>query len=81
MLEVTRITKEHRSGEGPSMGKRREIGSTQSALTQLTVGNRTLYIETDALELPMDELQDKLNALGYINIVVSRIPFSRLQDL
>jgi hypothetical protein len=81
MLEATSITKEHRSGEGPSMGPRREVESVQSTLTQLTIGHRTLQIETDALEFPMGELQEKVNALGYLNIVVSRIPMQRLQDL
>jgi hypothetical protein len=29
----------------------------------------------------MGELQEKVNALGYLNIVISRMPMQRLQDL
>jgi hypothetical protein len=81
MLEATSIAKEHKSREGPSTGLRREVGNVQSTLTQLTVGHRTLQIEIDVLELPMGELHGKVNALGYLNIVISRIPMHRLQYL
>jgi hypothetical protein len=61
--------------------KERRRKCAQLALTQLTIGHRTLQIETDALEFPMGELQEQVNVLGYLNIVVSRMPMQRLQDL
>jgi hypothetical protein len=57
---------------------RREAKSAMSPLTQLTLGHRTLLIETNAVEFPMGELQENFNALGYLNIVVSRMPMQRL---
>jgi hypothetical protein len=61
--------------------KERTRKHAQTTLTQLTIGHRTLQIEADALEFPMGELQEKINALGHLNIVVSKMPMQRLQDL
>jgi hypothetical protein len=44
------------SGEGPSTRLRREETNIKLAMTQLTIGHRTLQIEIDALEFPMGEL-------------------------
>jgi hypothetical protein len=81
MLQETSIMKENMSREGLSMGPRREVGSTKPSLTQLTIGNITLQIKMDAVEFPMGELQEKVNTLGHLNIVISRIPMCKLQDL
>jgi hypothetical protein len=51
------------------------------SLTQLAVGHRTLQIEMDTLEFPMSELKEQVNALGHLNIVVSRMSIQILQDL
>jgi len=50
-------------------------------LTKLESKHQTLHIETDALEFPMSELKEQVNALGHLDLVVSRIPIHILQDL
>jgi predicted nucleic acid-binding Zn-ribbon protein len=53
----------------------------QSTLTQLTLGHKTLQIETDTLEFPVGELHEQINALGHLKIVISRMSMQKLQDL
>jgi len=81
MMQETSIMKENMSREGQSMGLSREVGSTKPSLTQLTVGNITFKIEMDAVEFPMGELQEKVNTLGHLNIVISRIPMHKIQNI
>jgi hypothetical protein len=50
-------------------------------LTQLATGHRTLHIETDALEFPTSELKEQVNALGHLNIVVSRMSNTKITRL
>jgi hypothetical protein len=69
------LGKDHQQGQGEKQK------STQPTLTQLTIGHMTLHIETDVLEFPMGELQEKVNALGHLNIVVSRMSMQKLQYL
>jgi hypothetical protein len=49
----------------------------QMTLTQLSGEHRTIQIEADALEFPVGELQEKIKALGQLNIVISRLPIQR----
>jgi hypothetical protein len=48
-------------------------------LTHLAVRHRTLPIEVDTLNFPTSELKEQVNALGHMNIVISRIPIQILQ--
>jgi hypothetical protein len=47
----------------------------------VTLGHKTLQIETNALEFPVGELHEQVNALGHMKIVVSRMSMQKLQDL
>jgi hypothetical protein len=81
MLEAANMTMENRSSEEPSARPRREAESVHWALTQVTLGHITLQIETDAIYFPMGELHEKLNVLGHVEIVISRMSMKKLQDL
>jgi hypothetical protein len=40
-----------------------------------------LELDTNAVEPPMTELQQHVNTLEKLNLVVSRLPMQRIQDL
>jgi len=81
MLEAAKLTKKHMFIEEPSTGPRRQEESVQPTLTPLTLGHKTLQIETNTLDLSMGKLHEKINALGHLNIIISRIPMQQLQYL
>jgi hypothetical protein len=81
LLETVRITPERGSGEGPSMSPIEEAGTTTPFLSKLAVGHRVLEIVSDAVEFPMQELQEKVRALSHLDLVISRMPTIVLQSL
>jgi hypothetical protein len=58
-----------------------EVKAANPFLTQLATGYRSLQIETDKIEFPMEEIQVQMNIVSHLNILVSQMPIHILQIL